>query len=261
MKRFVALAAGLALFVVPANAALRLFFSTGGAFSNSVVNDVGVAAGDMPAANGGPGNPTVGNGTILYLWAQMIGPPSSQKWNGVSFDVHVDGGVVADRLMYNYTVVDPDFGDVLYTRWQGVNQGVGVGTADLTGINLAAVTSGEGINNGVNAATYDDQSEIGPVNAGTAAQRRALPKSVLLGWVQVQATGPVASVFLRVGTGGISRAGATGAEPVYLGAGDEDAGLRGNSFGSQSPMADATVTPEPASLALLGLAALAMRRR
>lgn len=262
MKRIVAVAAGLALLAAPASAALRLFFSPGGAFSATAINDVALTAADVPAANGGVGNPTVGNGQVLYLWAQMIGPPTSQKWNGIAFDISVNGGTIASTLMYNYNVVDPDFGDVLYERWQGVNQGAGQGTSNVTGINLAAVVRGEGVNNGVNSAVYDDQSEIGTaVGVGTAAQRRALPKSVLLGWIVVNATSPLAEVFLKVGTGGIARSGAPAAESVYFGAGDEGAGLRGNSFGLASPSADAFVTPEPASIALLALAALALRRR
>lgn len=259
MKRFVAVVAGLALLAAPASAALRLFFSTQGAFSNQVVNDVSAA----PAGPGAVSNPVAPNHSILYLWAQMLPGPTSQKWNGIAFDIQVNGGIVEDRRFYNYTVVDPDFGDILFRRWQGVNEGAGVGTPLLVGANLAGVNAGEGVSNSLNASLYDDQSEIGPSNAGTASARRNITngKSVLLGWIQVAATSPEAQVFLRVGTGGITREGAPTPQPIYFGAGDEGAGLTGASFLQSSPLADATVVPEPASLALLALAAFALRRR
>lgn len=256
MKQLLAAGLALALLAAPASAALRLFFSTNGAFSNNVVNSVPLAAGDLPGA---PSNPTVANNTILYLWAQMIGPPTSQVWNGISFDVHVEGGTVQSAVLYNYTVIDPDFGDILYRRWQGVNQGTGLGTANLVNVNLAGVTAGEGVNNGPNADDYDKQSEIGFI--GPVAGARTLPKSTLLGWVRVQALAPQAQVFLRVGNGGISRVGSPSPESVYLGVGDENAGLSGSSFGQQSPVADAVVTPEPAGIALLSIGALGLLRR
>ncbi|MCH8807804.1 MAG: PEP-CTERM sorting domain-containing protein, partial [Planctomycetes bacterium] len=77
----------------------------------------------------------------------------------------------------------------------------------------------------------------------------------------------IGEVFLQVGDIGIIRTNTVGNpgatwDDVYLGFGDENAGLMGNSFDRGSPIAEATiVVPEPAGLLLLGLAGLAIRRR
>ncbi|QOJ13531.1 MAG: PEP-CTERM sorting domain-containing protein [Planctomycetia bacterium] len=256
MKKFFAVLAGVALVVAPANAALRMFFSTTGV---DAATDLSLAQIQEMRTN--LGNPSVNSGARIFLWAEMIANPAAQKWNGISFDVVVNGGRVTSNSLYNYRVVDPDFGDVLYERWQGVNSGTIQPDGSVTNANLAAVTRGEGVNNGANSDDFDRHSEIGVL--GTVAGSRTLPKATLLGFYDV-ALNPgsnSAQIFIRIGNGGIVRSGATGAEPIYLGVGDEGAGLTGSSFGQSSPTADATIVPEPASLALLGLAALALRRR
>lgn len=275
MKKFVAVLAGVALFVAPANAALRMFFSTIGANQGQSLLEANPGL-TLPIARS---NPSVASGSRLYLWAEMItstpGATQSQKWNGVSFDVVVNGGRVTANSLYNYVRTDPDTGDFLYERWQGVNSGVIQANGSVLNANLAAVVRGEGINNGANAAAAsnrDLQSEVGVLaeQGQTAGNSRSLiapagfsGKAVLLGFydVALDAGSTSASVFLKVGTGGIVRQGQTAPEPIYFGSGDEGAGILGGSFGTASPNADATITPEPASLALLGLAALALRRR
>ncbi|MBK8916006.1 MAG: PEP-CTERM sorting domain-containing protein [Phycisphaerales bacterium] len=256
MKKFFAVLAGVALVVAPANAALRLFFSTVGAGASE-----DLTLGQINDMRANLGNPSVNSGSRIFLWAEMIAAPTSQKWNGISFDVTSTGGRITANSLYNYRVVDPDFGDVLYERWQGVNSGTIQPDGSVTGANLAAVVRGEGVNNGTNSDDFDKHSEIGVL--GPVAGSRNLPKATLLGFYDV-ALNPGSSsaqIFIRIGNGGIVRSGAPGAEAIYLGVGDEAAGLTGSSFGQSSPTADATIVPEPASLALLGLAALALRRR
>ena len=78
--------------------------------------------------------------------------------------------------------------------------------------------------------------------------------------------GLLGEVFLQIGAVGIIRTNTIGNpgvtwDDVYLGFGDENAGLLGNSFDISSPIAEAKIVPEPAGLLLLGLAGLASRRR
>ena len=76
----------------------------------------------------------------------------------------------------------------------------------------------------------------------------------------------IGEVCRQVGDSGIIRTNTLGFpnatwDEVYLGFGDENAGVMGNSFNVGSPIAEATIVPAPSSLMLLGLGVLALRRR
>ena len=83
--------------------------------------------------------------------------------------------------------------------------------------------------------------------------------STVLGWVEVGGA-PGGEIFFEVGDITIIRTEGT-YDDVYFGFGDEGDGIMGNMVDRRSSMADATIIPEPASLLLLGLAGLAIRRR
>ncbi len=75
---------------------------------------------------------------------------------------------------------------------------------------------------------------------------------------------PYSEVRLGIGAAGIAakEGGAIG-QGIAFGFGDEDAGIKGDSFGMQSPIADATIIPEPATLlsALAAAGAVWVSRR
>jgi hypothetical protein len=240
MKRFLGLVAGLGLALAASSASaqvqLRLFFSTQGWESAQAAP--GLALGNT--------NPEVTNSGRLYLWAQVINGTSSTVWNGVGLNIDTDGDAQITALsLYTPQWENPD-GDLI-NRWTSAFPGnPAPPTAEINGINMTAV----GINGefGVRGAPRPD----GFVNS------TGLGGEVLLGYIDVQGTD--GTVWLEVGNAGISRrSGNVTNDRIFFGFGDD--GLAGNAFGSRSAVADARIVPEPASLLLLGLAGLALRRR
>ncbi|HRS29465.1 MAG TPA: PEP-CTERM sorting domain-containing protein, partial [Phycisphaerae bacterium] len=73
--------------------------------------------------------------------------------------------------------------------------------------------------------------------------------------------GPKNVFFAIMDEGGVSRQGGdVEVDRIYFGL-DEPIGLRGDDWGSASSLPDFTFAPEPASLILLSLAGLFLRRR
>ena len=222
----------LAFVAVPANGyGLRLFYdlSNDGA---QIVRDA---------------TPTAAAGQPVYMWAEMLGlvAPDVQHWNMVS--VNIEGLVtpsttLQSALFYNNAV----FGT---PRWQSQTyNGVALPTQSAQDFRNFYVDTGHGVTNkwglyGLDTEYYDD-------GAGHVY--------ILLGEFTFSGFG---GTHIGVGNGGIVRSGGGGAEPVYFGFGDEADGLDGDDFLATSTLFDAFITPEPASLILLGLGALALRRR
>lgn len=275
MKKLLAVLAGAALFAAPASASLRLYFSTLG--PATVIDQ---AQSDAMPATGVPAPPvtnpavdTSGGPTTLYLYGRLTrenpngatSDPSTQYWTGVGINLRIDGGTgtFVGGVDWALTEVYDDLTDpstVTYRRWNGVNSGTNNGNRiDLAN---AAGVSGQGINgiqNNTVARLNDYNSDI--YNAAS----NALPHTFLIGTIQVQGTG---SLFLEVSTGRITRSGASQTAPSWVAFGADDPFIQtdtpsigGVPAGTASPTADATLVPEPASLLLLGLAGLALRRR
>ncbi|QOJ14207.1 MAG: hypothetical protein HRU75_05975 [Planctomycetia bacterium] len=244
-----ATAAALLLSLAPADAsaaALRLFFSPFGA-----VEGHPVALAGLPVARE---NPVVPDRSRLYLWAEMLGTPATQQWSAVSFDIVPTGATLTDSRFYNWIERDPDFGTIAYRRWRNIEPGDIGNDGALRRVSLFTTSGSSGVTNAIAAQWFDLQSEVSLLDS------RVLPRATLLGFIDVQllAGSTRGELRLEVGEGTISR-GTGPPEPVYFGVGDEDAGLTGASFFQGSPLADAIVVPEPTALALLLLAALALR--
>ncbi len=227
MKKFFAMIAMLGLMVSAAQASsLRLYLS-----------ETGTDDGTIGGAAGSPGqaeDPTVDGSGRLWVWATPIGAGTTV--NGMDFNIIASGDAQIDGYnFWNHSLQ-------VANRWEaggfpGESAAAGNDTGNLV---FVAVTT-PGVTNGPFAG-FDTQHD-----AGTG--------STVIGYVDVSGTN--GAIDIRFNEGSI--AAPNSYDSTFLGLDDVDGNAGPGAYSNNSP--EATVVPEPASLLLLGLAGLALRRR
>lgn len=270
MKKFLAIFAGATMLAGAASAAnLRLYFSLdnpipGGHTAlpapNGTTNALNVTRAigarlNVPGEKGTATNPCyelapgqTSATARFHLWAKPEIDPTdddgdglpdnTNRWNGIALGIQISGGgSLSDWAGLNVSAPSAA------RRWQTNSDFDGRDG----GVNFVGVTT-----TGAQGPALDDGWDTGPgLGDGNG--------DIYLGYVDVTG-GYGTEVRLTVGSAGITREGGSPAtDDINFGWGD--GAVRGNQFGSASVDADACITPEPASLVLLGLGALALRRR
>ena len=166
-------------------------------------------------------------------------PADHQRILGLGVDIKIDGDAVINQAYYyNPSIFLHDW------RWN-VSSPNPPGPSPT--FNAANVNQ-YGLLNHEFAVADDGQLEItdGPFG------------STLLGYIDVTAVTDVSGSIRFSGNGfGIAEYGGDSSDTVYFGFGDDAV----NTLTGTSTVADATIIPEPAGLMLLGLGAMALRRR
>jgi hypothetical protein len=194
----------------------------------------------------------------LGIWANIEADysgsyPVMDIWNCIAINIVGDYGLTVTNLtMDNF---DHRIGMGTAYRWESASD---FGAPDNTFL-LAAVTSrGLGglypreFDAGSNNTDWWSYTEGDPLSPGATYR-------YWLGNVTLYATA-VTGVYFQVGTGAIVRSGGSAEDDLVWFGGDETVPLHGNDFGAVSAHPD-FVFPEPASLTLLTLATLFLRRR
>jgi len=253
MRKFLVAFAVLGMFAMVANANDITFYF--GRPQTVVETTDFVPDAALPVAQPAPpGTYTLG------IWAQVNYYQPGETWdvwNGMHINILADEGVEVSGLAIDNFDHRPGAGTAY--RWEsGSDFGPGGSPTDFY---LVAVTRfGLG---GLWARELTGGAVSGTDWWAYCADPDASgPQQYWLGNVTLSYSGAdPKNVYFQIGTGGIARQGGVPAEDlIYFGL-DEPVGLFGYQFGAISSLPDFTFTPEPASLILLSLAGLFLRRR
>ena len=257
MRKFLVAFAVLGTFAMVANAAdISIYFGRpqfvydeGGAHTDWFVADATLPY-DQPAL---PGTYTVG------IWANVALDEAGEAldvWNGIGLKIVGDDGVViSDLLMDNF---DHQIGLGVARRWE-TGSDFGPNKGQPNDFLLVAASQGFGLGGAM-------PRELGVPTTDWWSYGSDEPFHYWLGNVTFSYDGSdgAKNVFFAImddAVGGVGRRGGdVEVDRVYFGL-DEPIGLRGDDWGATSSLPDFTFTPEPASLILLSLAGLFLRRR
>ena len=215
MKTTLALLAAAVLMAPAAIAqpesAFRLFLSEEGVEGNAPLKGLAPAlVNPVVATGGGP--------VRLFVWGQVTGTCTPQKFIGVGYNVRTTGSArVIDARTWNYSNI--------LNRWTVTNGGQ-IGGGELVNVRLAANPIG----------FFAVADNAGP--GGFDLQFDPATQSTVLGWIEVDGVG---DLFLEFGDVGVVVSGCSGDCELYLGFGDEWWPLTCRKSQGRSPFPEATL--------------------
>lgn len=198
-------------------------------------------------------NPTVAGGTPLYIYLQY--GTANQDFSGTNlrFDVSGPATITAGNF-YNHTVNGLD-------RWQTIPNKVWPAGGNATSWTIGSVFKVGGGGFGAKNVGAGADTHFSSTDGSTFG-------TTLLGTITFDYTaGGVGKAEVKMQNGSSGSAGVTIAPGDFVYFGFDDAAVankKGGAVGGTggpTTIADAYITPEPVSLALLGLGALVLRRR
>ncbi len=261
MKKALCVFAVLAMVasVSAANHDFRFWLVPGSSMSFPASFDPAAQAQDLGTTNMGDlysAIPTVDHASVMtgdffYIFGQFDGDyAKGRKVQGLALNIALEGGLTADTVWYQFSG-NPVDDSVL--RWDAGSDFAGP-KCKLLGV------AGTGWLN--DDTTFDTGDLYVPATAFTGQG------SVLLGAV-IPTGGTTGEVFIELAYDGLSVAGSGNTSTVYFGLDTEgidggvdyDGGPDATRRGPDGIAEGVVIVPEPASLLLIGLAGLLIRRR
>jgi hypothetical protein len=211
------------------------------------------------------------DGTPVYLWAAFAGPGDVDPikpgigWEvpdvrvqGLALSIQTTGSLVLTPHWYQYEIYGGSPLALTGTRWADSSDMSGGIAPDI--VTLVGLGTGTPASTGWNAGTVTERLQTWALDSAWGGGEGYGAGAILL--AAFEATG-LGSAFVGVDRNGISTTDETGA--IFY-SGSETVGIPAGKLDPGAPLRvgqtpEATWVPEPASLLLVALGALALRRR